>query len=962
MHQGLTNVYHNGYFFFPTDVTPGENDFQISGQDVTADIHGATHDADPYTIHVVYAPDVCFTASDVTVVQGSRTTAVGKARQALLRAEVNPTAPCHPTSFTVNVTGAANLENVEAWLTTADQLYAEGVAAVRLGTLSHPAEGANTIVVDTENTSLLATGEHNYIWITADICNDITIEANEVDAALTTIGYENALPKACEPVAIADGNPDGTMRIFLKQDYLWVSTDKNSDVSRFYRNPVILSLGDGNVLAFSEYRYDDVSELGRDYDDSGYGHRIDIVMRKSVDNGETWSEATTIASGTSADEGTKASGFSKPAVAYVGGKVICLMAMGSDAYDSSTGLRHIGMTTSTDQGATWSAVTDIYDAIDWGEHSPSSAYITAGKGVTFSNGRVAFVLNERNGSQTNEYVLCSDDEGATWELATDMVFGNGKEAKLLVMNDNKLLATISRGLDENLENRGYAYTTGNALATGINTWGTSGNWGSLNSYGRNNDILYYGRGTNGFATTDVVLHTVYNGTSSEEALRLYASFDQAATWNEFFNILPANAGVSSMQRLSDGNLAIAFEDGSIGGGANGSYALNYVVIHGDIFQMQVSDLMSSYPIKEGETNGSAPFVTWATSGWTKSFTTTAASGFAGVVVESAYSGAFNREGNGTQRVLDLKVSAVNTSNTITITAPDGFIIKSYTLKGYNKDSETYTLSADGVSDVVLSGGKASPATFTKTGVDDQTTTFAITSSGSSASYAQFIEFKVELAPGYYTVPLNKVNANGPGDTKSYATLYAPFDLTISDNETKAYYVTMVSDGKARLTETADIPKLTAVLLVNSGGNDKAGFNVTKGLESVVSADDNLLKGTLVPLAIDLTETSPNYSFGRYRENTSSPYVAGFYKYDSSSYEMGANHAWLEWSDPSAGSRGLVLSFGDDAPTAVLDLNDGQPPMVQEEGNTWYSLDGRRLCGIPVSKGVYVSQGKKFVVK
>lgn len=145
-------------------------------------------------------------------------------------------------------------------------------------------------------------------------------------------------------------------------------------------------------------------------------------------------------------------------------------------------------------------------------------------------------MNERNGSQTNEYVLYSDDEGTNWKLATDMVFGNGKEAKLEVLNDNRLLATISRGLDANLENRGYNYTTGNASSGSI-AWDhtVSHNWSSLNSYGRNNDILYYGRGTNGFATTDVVLHTVYNSVSENTALRLYASFDQAATWNEFIS-------------------------------------------------------------------------------------------------------------------------------------------------------------------------------------------------------------------------------------------------------------------------------------------------------------------------------------------------------------------------------------------------------------------------------------------
>ena len=637
--HGLKSVYNNGYFFLPTGETPGTNEFKIGNDAVTATIH-----TDDNTIHVIYAPNVCFEAKDVTVIQGSRTTGVGNAKQAILRVEVSPIAPCYPTSIAINLTGAANVSQIQAWLTTADQLYAEGVTSTLLGSNNAPTEGANTITVDAGNNGLLMTGEHNYIWITADISSNIDVEANEIDAALTSIGYANAL-KDCDPVSITNGNPDGMMRIFMRQNYLWVSTDQNAEVSRFYRNPAILSLGDGKVLAFSEYRYDDVSELGNDYDDSGYGHRIDIVMRKSTDNGATWGDPVTIANGTDASENSKASGYSKPAVVRTNnGKIICLMAMGSEAYDSNTGIRHIGMMTSTNEGASWSGITDIYNAIDWGEHSPSSAYITPGKGVTFSNGRVAFILNERRSNTTDEYVIYSDDEGATWKFVpSKSLFANGKDAKLEVMNDNSLLATISRGNDSEHIGRGYNTTTGDASTTGISNWNTSGDWGNnLYSYGRNNDILYYKRNGVGF-NPDVLLHTVYNSVSSNEALRLYASFDQAQTWNEFFTILPANAGASAMQKLSDGNLAIFFEDGSIGDGANGSYALNYVVIKSDIFDQQVSDLMSSYIIKQGETNTWAPFVEWATSGWTKSFTTTATTGHAGVVVSSSYDYAFNRE-------------------------------------------------------------------------------------------------------------------------------------------------------------------------------------------------------------------------------------------------------------------------------------------------------------------------------
>lgn len=221
----------------------------------------------------------------------------------------------------------------------------------------------------------------------------------------------------------------------------------------------------------------------------------------------------------------------------------------------------------------------------------------------------------------------------------------------------------------------------------------------------------------GFATTDILLHTVYNEVSSEPALRLYASFDQAATWKEFFTILPANAGISAMQKLSDGNLAIFFEDGSIGGGEGGCYALNCVVIKDGLIQEQAADVLTATIIREGETDGSAPYVNGAINPWTKSFATQDKTGVAGVQVSSSYNAAFNREGNGTQRVLCMKPSAASATDEITITAPAGYIIKSYTLTGYNKETETYTLTAEGVTPVTFDGGKSSPATLTVDNVD-----------------------------------------------------------------------------------------------------------------------------------------------------------------------------------------------------------------------------------------------------
>ena len=75
--------------------------------------------------------------------------------------------------------------------------------------------------------------------------------------------------------------------------------------------------------------------------------------------------------------------------------------------------------------------------------------------------------------------------------------------------------------------------------------------------------------------------------------------------------------------------------------------------------------------------------------------------------------------------------------------------------------------------------------------------------------------------------------------------------------------------------------------------------------------------------------------------------------------LGANRCYL--ADAGAGSRGLsVISIGDgDGTTGINTLpNDDGEDM---SGN-WYTLDGRKLQGKPTQKGVYISNGKKMVIK
>ena len=56
-----------------------------------------------------------------------------------------------------------------------------------------------------------------------------------------------------------------------------------------------------------------------------------------------------------------------------------------------------------------------------------------------------------------------------------------------------------------------------------------------------------------------------------------------------------------------------------------------------------------------------------------------------------------------------------------------------------------------------------------------------------------------------------------------------------------------------------------------------------------------------------------------------------------------------------------VSLGSDNITTAISTIHGSP-LTDNDSAVWYTLDGRRLQGMPASKGIYVTQGRKTVIK
>ena len=184
-----------------------------------------------------------------------------------------------------------------------------------------------------------------------------------------------------------------------------------------------------------------------------------------------------------------------------------------------------------------------------------------------------------------------------------------------------------------------------------------------------------------------------------------------------------------------------------------------------------------------------------------------------------------------------------------------------------------------------------------------------------------------------------------------ATYCSPYDLDFSGvKNLKAYIIAGYDKFNTQVyaMRVYDVPAGTGLYLVGKQGT----YNVKIGSSN--SYYVNMLVGTTESVWIDPTDG----------DNTnlilagSSPETASFRPL-SAGRNFGANKAYLQIPtsifSSSAGAVGII--FDDEA-----DSIEGITQNIKNDNADWFTLDGRKLSGVPTAKGVYVVKGRKVVIK
>lgn len=316
-----------------------------------------------------------------------------------------------------------------------------------------------------------------------------------------------------------------------------------------YRIPALVVTPQGTVLAFCEGR-----KLGQ-----GDAGDIDLLVKRSSDNGKTWSEQAVIW-----DDGANTCGNPCPVVDTETGKVwiFCTWNLGRDREHQiinghSKDTRRVFLMSSEDDGNTWSkpkTITDDVKKPDW------TWYATGpGSGIQIQKGRYAgrLVLAcdhiEANTKNYYSHVVYSDDHGKTWNLGGRTPHHQVNECEVVELSDGRLMLNM-RNYDRSQTLRQRAFSRDGGV-----TWEDQGFDKMLIEPICQASIQRYSWADR--ADESVILFS--NPASRKRVnMTVRASIDEGKTWTEGITLHAGPSAYSDLAVLTDGTAACLYERGN----------------------------------------------------------------------------------------------------------------------------------------------------------------------------------------------------------------------------------------------------------------------------------------------------------------------------------------------------------------------------------------------------------------
>lgn len=323
------------------------------------------------------------------------------------------------------------------------------------------------------------------------------------------------------------------------------STDMKEGVS-CYRIPALITASNGDLIAAIDERVPNCGDLRSN-------KNIDIVIRRSDDNGKTWSNIETIVDYPTSESASDPSMI----LDEVTGELFLFFNYMN--LETEKDIYYLKVTSSKDNGLTWSAPTDITPQITKPVWKRDFKFITSGRGIQTKSGTLLHTLVNL---ESGLHLFKSDDHGKSWVLI-DTPIKPGDESKVLELNDGSLM------INSRVNKLGMRY-----VHTSTNhgkTW-TSKPEAQLADPACNASIIRYTHGSG----KSRILFSNANSKIERENLTVKVSYDEGKTWSKGKTIYSGPSAYSSMTILENGDIGVFFEKDDYKENAFVSFSLEWL--------------------------------------------------------------------------------------------------------------------------------------------------------------------------------------------------------------------------------------------------------------------------------------------------------------------------------------------------------------------------------------------------
>jgi sialidase-1 len=330
-----------------------------------------------------------------------------------------------------------------------------------------------------------------------------------------------------------------------------------------YRIPAIVKAPNGDLLAFCEARRLNCSDHGD----------VRIVMKRSSDNGETWSKLEIVAENGNNQAGNPAPVFDLMDKKHKKGRLFLFYNTGTVSESevrNGKDIREVWYKTSEDAGKTWSKSINITQFVskpnkpsanpaynfkeDWRSYANTPGHglqLTLGR----KKGRIFIPANHSEGApkaQFRDYFahgFYTDNHGKTWKLTPNVAYAGSNESTAAGLSTGGIVMNC-RNQSGDVKNRILAFSKNGGEK-----------WDTVYLDTQLIDPVCQGSMINFTAKNGEkqLLFTNIEHTTKRENLTLKMSADDGKTWKIVQVICPSSAAYSDLVIQQDYSIGVLYE-------------------------------------------------------------------------------------------------------------------------------------------------------------------------------------------------------------------------------------------------------------------------------------------------------------------------------------------------------------------------------------------------------------------